>query len=950
MNKQSSEQFIAYAANCVDEKGDSQLFLDALFRELGWDGVKQAGAVLEERVRKYQARMGFIDLAWPERSLLIEMKKRGTDLTAHYAQLRSYWMDTRGWRARWLVMCNFEDLIIWDTQKDTYEPVLVTDLTHVHRDLWFMKPIVEREETARSNAEAVGAAAADAMATLFTYLVTSNDDLDEARAFVFRCVFCMVCEDIRILPGQIFTKIVHEAEDGDAAYDAITQLWAQMDNPRPARGGRLVGVPYFNGGLFTNPQPTHIDADTLQVLRDACLLDWSQVNPLIFGTLFTATMSADQRHLRGAHFTDEPDIMKLVYPTIIEDYRHRLDGAAGLLNPKMKGDALTRILMDLEREIILDPTCGSGNFLFISYREMLRLHEEACEMFWEIGVPWHGALNPENFHGIDIDPFAVELTKLTLMLAHEIYVTEALNKNPWRKDFGLEILPLKNLDKTVRCADSLFESWGAAYRIVGNPPFMGWTRMANAYGKEYAERLKKMHKVTGNPDFCVLFFRKAQRSGAKMVGLVGSSAIRNQIDSRKYGLQFILDQGGHIRYASAQQVWAGDAAVHVSLVSWFPKPDLAQRAEVGRLEIDGKIVNTVIQANLDEVVDVRGANLSKGTRAFAQGLKPGHKGFRVNSRTAAQLAAGLSPVREPKDVPEKGRSYLANQVLMPHMNGNQFMTHTENRWDGEYIVNLRPWLGSGRAHTDIDQEIMSLSRHEGFRVVMQYLQESVGPDFHAGKLRAVKHPLLTATAGPRFPTDGGRFLARPFMTNSGVVEFLSNISPNNMLFAYDSADDFHYGVFNSSLHWAWACAQGSRLKSDVGYTPTTVDTTFPWIELDPEDVYNIRQAAKGLQKARVVLRDDYGYSLREQARLTYENVLGSALLASKWKLDRAVLKAYGLPEDAATNQILLRLLELNAVTDTQFVPEPDHVRSDYVFFQGVPSTELTQCQSTDPND
>ncbi len=312
---------------------------------------------------------------------------------------------------------------------------------------------------------------------------------------------------MHLLTDSLFTKLVNECSDaGGSAYDLLGGLFRQMNTETPARGGRYQGVPYFNGGLFAEVDPIDLTPAEIATLAEAADFDWSMVKPEIFGTLFQSSMDADERHAFGAHFTSEFDIHKVVGPTIVCPWREKMAAAWD------KVGKLKEVLRDLRLFRVLDPACGSGNFIYVAFRELNRLEREILLRLSEIskGEPLESVVSIHQFYGIDIQPFAFELAKVTLMLAKEQEVREAAKLQDSDGLLVLENpLPLDNLDKNILCADALFTEWPRADAIVGNPPYLGAKRLKPEYGAEYVTRVRKAYKeVPGMADFCVYWFRK----------------------------------------------------------------------------------------------------------------------------------------------------------------------------------------------------------------------------------------------------------------------------------------------------------------------------------------------------------------------------------------------------------------------------------------------------------
>jgi type II restriction/modification system DNA methylase subunit YeeA len=364
----------------------------------------------------------------------------------------------------------------------------------------------------------------------------------------------------------------------DQSYDLLGGLFNQMANSQKARGGRFAGVPYFNGGLFATVDPISLKFTEAFSLHHAALeYDWSQVKPEIFGTLFQHSMDAKERHAFGAHFTSEFDIQKIVVPTIVRPWRDRIENAG------KDSKLLVSALEDLRRFRVLDPACGSGNFLFVAYREMKRLERDLLVRLQraKAKVELASAVSIQQFYGLDNQPFAVELAKVTLMLAKELEIREAARLGESEGLFFQEKpLPLDNLDANILCADALFTPWPEADTIIGNPPYLGSRYLAQESGYAYVQKIyERFPDSPKMADFCTHWFRLAHDALPLngRAGLVGTNTIR-QNESREASLDYIVSHQGSIIEAVSTEVWSGEAAVHVSIVNWIKGNSTGKKA------------------------------------------------------------------------------------------------------------------------------------------------------------------------------------------------------------------------------------------------------------------------------------------------------------------------------------------------------------------------------------
>ena len=383
-----------------DEKGEAAIFLDHLFRALGHGGLKEAGANCEERVKKDGGGTAFADLVWKP-VVLVEMKKRGTDLAKHYRQAFDYWTRLVPNRPRYVVLCNFDEFWVFDFETQMDAPVDRLNLTDLPQRWGPLAFLFAKPETPvfQFDHEQVTRAAADLLATLYNHLAGRGIDATLAQRFVLQSLMCLFAEDIGLLDRYFFARLLDECTTPEKSYDLIGALFVEMNTPGKTAGGRYKGVDYFNGGLFREPARIELDADELDLLRNAAAFDWRYVRPEIFGTIFEHSLGSTQRHAFGAHFTSPVDIMKIVGPTIVAPWREQIESAKTLKR-------LEELLARLENFRVLDPACGSGNFLYIAYRELKRLEARIYERMGEFASrnaaqrPF-GFVTSKNFHGMD---------------------------------------------------------------------------------------------------------------------------------------------------------------------------------------------------------------------------------------------------------------------------------------------------------------------------------------------------------------------------------------------------------------------------------------------------------------------------------------------------------------------------------------------------------------------
>jgi len=416
-----------------------------------------------------------MDLHWPG-VCIVEMKAPDRDLTAARAQVLRYWHESEDAagdvpKARFVVVCNFRRLEVWEPGRFEQRPQAVVDLDDLpdrYDVLAFLagpsvEPVfVEHHRELTTQAAEKVALAYHAMAD------RSAAPIDELQRFVMQSVWCMFAEDLGMLDGYPYQSSVHllvEDPARSSANDlgALFRVLNQKTNHN--RKGLLAGTRYVNGELFADPAYVDLDQFELALMAEACQFDWRRVDPTIFGSLMESVLGHDRRWELGAHYTHETDIMKIVTPTIVRPWRERIDA---LTSPtEARG-----LLDELCAFRVLDPACGCGNFLYVAYRELRRLEallkERIVDLARERGLPVPAGPMPyvplSNMQGIDIERTVVMIARVTLWMGHRQMI----------ELYGEAEDPLPLVDLSgIRRDDALRVPWPDTDCIIGNPAVPG---------------------------------------------------------------------------------------------------------------------------------------------------------------------------------------------------------------------------------------------------------------------------------------------------------------------------------------------------------------------------------------------------------------------------------------------------------------------------------------------
>ena len=943
-----------------DEKGQAQIFLDRLFIAFGHAGSLDVGGEPEFRVRKATEDGGgtsFADYVWKP-VVLIEMKKRGAVLSKHYRQAFDYWTRLVPGRPRYVILCNFDEFHVYDFETQMDSPVGIAKLDTLaehYGPLAFLlpgqpKPVFDNEHVA------VTLEAAGKLAKCFNKLINRGIERPLAQRFILQTLIALFAEDIGLMEQYFVTRLLDDMDE-KTSYDLLGGLFTAMNKRGGNAGGRYKGVPYFNGGVFSTPAEIELTGPEIVLLRECSMSDWSKVQPEIFGTVFEQTLGKEERHAQGAHFTHPADIMKIVKPTITDPWAEQIDGAK---TAKRLGELLHRI----QHFHVLDPACGSGNFLYMAYRELKRLEARIFEKLEAFSTKAQGDqmrmsyLSAQNFHGLDKNGFAVELAKVTMMIARKLAIDELHITEP--------ALPLDNLDQNFRAVDALFcgtgfqpvgpagvppvhsaesgqdarsphsqdgcatrTAWPAADVIIGNPPFLGAKRLKPELGPDYVNTLRKLDpEVPGMADFCVYWIRRAHDHLAPCTaadpvagraGLVGTQNIRNNA-SRIGGLDHVV-KDGTILEAVDNQPWSGEANVHVSIANWVKTKDAALLPKTRRLwfktepsaatkklwKSQGKKAakeyeltyrdTTEINAALSDKADVGSAvalACNEDPKRVFQGVTPGHDGFVLSADEKAQLEG----------------DGVSAQVIHAYLTGRELVT------------------GDGTPERFIlDFQRRSVIESQGFPRAFKHVQTVVLPDRERkaeegkdadGNVRPHHRAFLDrwwALSWDRkdlftgFERLAGRFVGCARVTKRPIFFFLTtSIWPSDKVQAFLFDDDYSFGILQSSAHWQWFLEKCSKLKSDFSYSIESVFDTFPWPQSpEAKAVSAVAAAGREVRRIRAEALPKLKGGLRALYR-TLELPGANPLKDAHAALDAAVLAAYGFTAKA---DLLAQLLALN---------------------------------------
>jgi len=889
-------------------------FLD-LCALLGEPGPTQADPTgswyaFEKGAGKLAGGDGFADV-WKRGFFAWEYKGKRKDLKAAYLQLQGY---RDALENPPLLVVSDLDRIEVRTNFTGLSPVTkvvtLADLAapDPSEALAVLRAIFTAPEELRPTFEPaeITEAAARHFAELAQVLRARGHEPQVVAHFLDRILFCLFAEDAAILPTGVLSRLAEKTRGRPHVFgDALGQMFGLM-----SRGGGMFGteeVPWFNGGLFDSADVLPLTETEIGTLLEVGRLNWALIEPAIFGTLFERGLDPDRRAQLGAHYTAREQIWQLVEPVVIRPLRREYGAmqarVTGLLLAGRKVTRATKpednprlvfraFLERLRRVRVLDPACGSGNFLFVTLGALKDLE-------WEV-IQWGSLvlqepgefprIGPEAVLGIEINAYAAELARVTIWIGEIQWML--------RHGLGYRRDPILSPLHHIETRDALLDrsdpthpreaEWPAAEFIVGNPPFLGRKFLRTQLTDLYADALFDVFtgRVAPGADFVTYWHEKARAAIASgrtsRAGLLATQAIRGG-ESRRVLKR--IKESGDIFFARSDDPWIlSGASVHISFVG----QDAG--GEVERT-LNGRAV-TAINSDLTAGLDLTKARRLRENLgiAFQGPVKVGQ--FEISSEMARDFLRSANP---------DGRNN--SDVVRPWMNGLDIGGLPRKMW----IVDF-DGLDSGEAAL--------------YEAPFEHLRATVKParDQNRNQLRRTRWWQLGASAGDMRTALKGRrrFIATiRHAKHRHFVWLPPDVLPDSALIAFARDDDYTFGVLHSRVHETWARATGTQLReveSGFRYTPTTCFETFPFPRPIDEQRETIAAAARDLVRLRDGWLNPPGLDPDALSKRTLTNLYNARptwLQHAHAALDTAVLAAYGWPADLPVEEVLARLLALN---------------------------------------
>ena len=886
---------------------------------------------------------GWADV-WKRHHFAWEYKGKRKDLDTAFNQLRQYTLALENPpllivsdMARFRIRTNWTNCV-----SRTHEFGLddLTDAATRDKLKWaFSKPELLRPGETR---QALTERAAETFASLAQSLRERGHDPQAVAHFVNRLVFCMFAEDVGLLPDSMFTRMLKHARKRPEDFAALARdLFAAM-----ASGGRIgfETVDWFNGGLFDDDIALPLDKTEIDITLSAAVLDWSEIDPSILGTLFERGLDPGKRAQLGAHYTDRDKIMLLVEPVVIRPWlaewkveqaeiAAELEHARAAKSPaartKQQNDAERRYRAFLDRLrafTVLDPACGSGNFLYLALQALKDLEHRVQFEAESLGIQRaFPVIGPANVKGIEINPYAAELARVAVWIGEIQWMR--------RNGFAEARDPiLKPLD-TIECRDAILTpdgaepDWPKADVVIGNPPFLGGKLLITHLGEDYVMRMFTTYagSVPAEADLVCYWFVKAGQqiaSGkAKRAGLVATNSIRGGANRRS--LQ-AASKARRIFDAWSDEPWVIDgAAVRVSLVCISHSDDKS----VSRARLNGQPVDE-IYADLTPRRGSAGLDLT-GVQRLPENAKVAFMG----DTKGGPFDISGDQAREWLRLPANPNGHTNANVLKPWVNGMDLTRRPAGKWIVDF--GLKMSVGVAALYEEpfrwVKERVYPMRQKNRREAYRQYWWRHVEP--RQGMWKSL---------------DGlSRFITTPTIAKHRLFAwFDTRVCPDHQLIVIARDDDTTFGVVHSRFHAIWALRLGTSLEDRPRYTPTTTFETFPFppglapdvpateyasdpramavalaarrlVELrdrwlnPPEWVEWTDEPVPGYPKRPVPRDEEAAKALKTRTLTNLYNARPQWLIDAHVALDAAVASAYGWPADIGDEDALRDLLRRN---------------------------------------
>lgn len=903
-------------AGTYNEEADAKPFLEAFFNVFGI--TRKKIATFEHKVKKLDNHDGYIDLLWKS-TLLVEMKSKGKNLDKAYTQAREYLQGIKNHELpQYILISDFETFRLYDYESGEMHQFLLKDFIHHVQHFGFIAGYIKRTFKEQ---DPVNIKAANLMGKLHDRLKEIGYDGHPLELYLVRLLFCLFAEDTTIFEKDLFRDFILDrtAEDGSDLAARLSELFYILNTPTEKRlkniDEQLNQFPYVNGKLFEEPlPPASFDTAMRNTLLECCGLYWGGISPAIFGSMFQSVMNPQERRNLGAHYTSEKNILKLIKPLFLDELLKEFESV------KNNRGKLTEFHKKLSELRFLDPACGCGNFLIITYRELrlleidvLRALNKTGQGFLNVGeIIW---LDVDMMCGIEYEEFPAQIAQVAMWLIdHQMnmlisaefgqyFVRLPLKKaakivhgNALQMDWQTLLNPVNSIDiiadhaniyllaepkteyKTLNVVTKTFEVHKGKKPeqtqeikfdyIMGNPPFIG-TAYQNENQKADMEMIFANISSFGMLDYVTAWYLKAAQyiKGTKIKAAFVSTNSISQ--GEQVGILWgVLFNKFKIKIHFAHRTFSwnneakGNAAVHVVIIG-FANYDTNTKTiyeydniKSEPLEITVKNINPYLVGANDTFLNSISNPISSVPK-MQSGSAARDGGFLILSND------------EKQEIVETDSQVV--KFLKRFISGDDFLNN---------IVRWCIWLKDANPNEIRDLKILQ----ERFKNVKAFREKST----RAGTKKMAALPYLFAEERqpnhdfmifPKVSSENRKYIPIAYLTKDYIVSDKTFVVPNTTL--------YHFGILTSLMHNVWMRYTCGRMKSDFSYSNTIVYNNYPWPQNPTEkQVKVVETAAQNVLDARALVPNS------SLADLYHPLSMPPALVKTHQALDKAVDACY----------------------------------------------------------
>lgn len=856
-------------ADTSNEEADAKPFLVEFFNVFGISSKRVS--TFEHRVKKLDDKDGYIDLLW-KGTILIEMKSRGKNLDKAYIQAKDYMHGLKEHELpKYILVSDFENFRLYDLEENKTVEFKLNELLQNVQNFGYLigyqKKVYKEQDPANIKA-------AELMGKLHDRLEEIGYQGHPLEVYLVRLLFCLFAEDTTIFNKQQFQDYItyRTQEDGSDLAPKLQELFQVLDTPHEKRfknlDEQLAEFPYVNGKLFQEILPmASFDKNMRLALLDCCYIDWSKISPAIFGSMFQSVMNPKERRNLGAHYTSETNILKLIKPLFLDELWNEFEN---IKNNKTK---LAEFHKKISQLRFLDPACGCGNFLVITYRELRLLELEILRATYKNqqatsieSILW---LDVDMMAGIEYEEFPARIAEVAMWLIDHQMNMQISN------EFGdyFVRLPLKKSANIVH-GDALEINWEEVTPkeklsyILGNPPFIG-SKIMTQFQRD--QIVKEFDNIQGSGvlDYVTGWYIKSakfiQGTKIKTAFVSTNSIVQGEQTSILWG-QMLNKYNIKIHFAHRTFKWSneakGNAAVYCVIVGFanydsnnksiFEYEDIKGQAH----EIKAKNINPYLVDAKDLIIQ-KSSNPICNVPKIKFGNQPIDGGFLLMNQIEMNEAIKQEP--------------FVNILIRKYVGSDEFINN---------IPRYCLWL------LDSDPTLIRNSKFitERLRKVVEFRESSTRKETR----ELAKNPSLFAFIShnekeyiiiPSVSSEKRKYIPIGFMP--------SNVIASNLCLIIPDANLFHFGVLNSEMHMAWVKTVCGRLESRYRYSNSVVYNTYPWPENPSEkQIKAIEAAAQKVLDARKLFPNS------SLADLYDPLTMPPALVKAHNELDKAVDLAY----------------------------------------------------------